>query len=72
MNEWQPIESAPEELNRCFLWCSDIAMDWTTGKAGPRGLVLGRTMWGKPYGDGMNGDWTFSHWMPLPPPPAKA
>lgn len=63
---WQPIETAPETLERCLLYCDDPIALRNYG-----GVVLGRFMFGTPYGNGMNGDWHFSHWMPLPDPPTK-
>ena len=70
MDEWQPIETAPFE-ERVFVWCADIRH----GK--PLGIVFGRVVdftngERRVYGDGMNGDWTFTHWMPLPDGPKAA
>ena len=69
---WQPIASGPEELPECLLWCADTKAVGRRDKPAPIGCVMGRFMFGRPYGSGMNGDWTFSHWMPLPPPPPVA
>ena len=65
---WQPIETAPKDVPRCLLWCSDYSSfkrSWSADEP----IKMGRIMEGRPYGDGMNGDWQFSHWMPLPEPP---
>lgn len=66
---WQPIETAPDEVRRCLLWCSTYS---TFKRSSPddEAIKMGRITEGRPYGDGMNGDWTFSHWMPLPDPPS--
>lgn len=68
MNAWQPIETAPIN-ERVFLWCPDL---FSAGKV--VGIVFG-ALWSyhdlppNPKGEGMNGDWKFTHWMPLPEPP---
>ena len=68
-NPWMPIdEDTPRDLDECALWCSDIR----TGLGGvraPVGYTLGRFIDGTPYGNGMNGNWTYTAWMPLPTPP---
>ena len=63
--EWRTIESAQTTMERVLLWCANYH---------PEGrIVLGRIIkdgdgtW--VYGDGMNGDWSFTHWQPLPPVP---
>lgn len=70
LSEWQPITTVPPDCERLILWC---------GEAGPRGkgvVVFGRT-YGvsggrtEVRGEGMLGDWRFTHWMPLPEPPAE-
>lgn len=66
-DEWQDISTAPETVERCFLWCADLDV-----YKKPRGLVTGRVSNGRPYGDGFNGNWSFTHWMPSPEPPAAA
>lgn len=63
MSDWQPIETAPENCSRMLLWCADLNL------SEPIGCRFGRTVDGDIYGDGMNGDWLFSHWMPIPGPP---
>jgi hypothetical protein len=65
---WQPIETAPRDCERLLLW---------SPKAGPYGR--GAVVFGRTYGlssgslevrgEGMLGDWEFTHWMPLPAPP---
>ena len=71
MTAWQHIEAAPCGV-RLLLWCSDIGFDFRSQRA-PRGVVFGRVEQyadgRKAYGEGMNGDWKFTHWMPLPSPP---
>lgn len=70
-DSWRPIESLPENCGRLFLWCTDPG--WNGERhAQERGLCLGRSHEGIPYGDGLNGDWTFTHWAPIlsaPTPP---
>jgi hypothetical protein len=66
--EWRDIETAPKDCERLILWCP---------KAGIRGK--GAVVFGRTYalsngrvevrGEGMLGDWEFTHWMPLPEPP---
>jgi hypothetical protein len=68
---WQPIETAPVE-ERIILWCED-----NRGRANASAVVFGRVvdLWDgnrKAYGEGMTGDWLFTHWMPLPEPPDAA
>lgn len=67
-DDWRPIETAPKDVERCLLWCSDLITEWRKDKAA-KGAVFGRVCDGYVYADGMNGDWSFSHWMPLPEPP---
>lgn len=67
MMEWKPIEEAGEQED-VLLWCSDME------RRGENGLCRGRIIVfddGEQIvrADGMTGDWTFTHWMPLPPPP---
>jgi hypothetical protein len=68
---WQPIETAPLET-RLLLWCPERQR-----KGEPPTFVFGSIVQfsdgaRKVYGDGMNGDWKFTHWMPTPEPPADA
>lgn len=68
--EWQPINSAPLET-RVILWCEDNRF-----RVNASPIVFGRVVdlsggECRAYGDGMNGDWTFTHWMPLPSPPKE-
>ena len=60
---WRPIESAPRDVERCILWCADLY------RGEPEGPKMGRIKDGTVYGEGMSGDWTFSHWLPLPEAP---
>jgi hypothetical protein len=65
--KWEPIETAPKELKHCLLFCPEkVNPKWDDN-----GIVMGRFMFGTPYGNGMNGDWKFTHWMPLPEPPEQ-
>lgn len=68
MADWQPIETAPPDVRRCMLWCSDYPT-FKRISEDDEPLKFGCIVEGKPYGEGMTGDWSFSHWMPLPPPP---
>jgi hypothetical protein len=66
--DWRPIESAPFET-RILLWCED-----NRNRKDATPIVFGRVVdfsggERKVYGDGMNGNWKFTHWMPLPEPP---
>ena len=69
--EWLPIESAPLET-RIMLWCPEVQRK-NEGQRFNFGSVVelsgGER---KVYGDGMNGDWLFTHWRPLPEPPRSA
>ena len=62
--DWQPIETAPKD-ERILLWCADHNMRTKE----PIGVCMGRNWGDYPMGEGMSGDWTFTHWMPLPEPP---
>ena len=62
--DWRPIETAPHD-ERILLWAVDGGDDWKGG------IVFGRKYAsGNVRGEGMNGEWAFSHWMPLPSRPA--
>jgi hypothetical protein len=68
---WRPIETAPPET-RIMLWCPERQR-----KGEPPCFVFGNVVQfsdgqRRVYGDGMNGDWLFTHWMPLPAPPGAA
>lgn len=70
---WRGIESVPVD-QRVQLWCSDLSHDLRSHRPAAKGLVFGYAYLsheGKPVpkGEGMNGDWTFIHWRPLPEPP---
>lgn len=63
MSEWQPIETLPDEVERCWI-----------GHAKSRTMVLGRrddespTGWGLMWSDRVI-RWMPTHWMHLPEPP---
>lgn len=63
--DWQPIETAPRDGSRILLWVADGGDDHQGG------ICFGRRYEksGRVQGEGMTGDWQFTHWMPLPPPP---
>lgn len=72
VERWQPIETAPD--GKVLLWCSDTTLNPLTRATEPYGVVFGEVRtWEDGFktvtGKGMTGDWTFSHWMPLPEPP---
>lgn len=67
-DKWQTIETAPNDVERCFLWCSDLH-EGRDGEQEPRGTVFGRIRNGIPRGEGMSGDWKFTHCRPLFDPP---
>lgn len=66
---WQPIETAPVDC-RFLIWCKESAeRDGDGTKFGSAwrstsGELVARA-------EGMSGDWTFTHWQPLPAPPSK-
>jgi hypothetical protein len=68
VSKWQPIETAPLGV-RIMLWCPEVQR-----KGEPHRFTFGYVVRfsdgeRKVYGDGMNGDWLFTHWMPPPEPP---
>lgn len=67
---WQSIETAPKD-GHFLLWCSDLRAEWPDRVKKPVGVVMGHSFDGYLSGAGMNGDWTFTHWMPLPSPPQE-
>jgi hypothetical protein len=73
---WQPIETAPTEV-RLLLWCADELSDPDNRMVKrPKGIVFGIVttypgLPNEPRGEGLSGQWTFTHWMPLPEPPAE-
>lgn len=73
MSEWQPIETAPTN-ERIVLWCSNEWRNFETTKMEPKGPVFGQ-VYGyddghrSARGEGLTGDWDYSHWMPLPEAP---
>ena len=74
MTDWKPIETAEASSTvAVLLWCADVKSNFRTYKREPVGVVMGRVMefagTKMACGEGMNGDWQFTHWMPLPAPP---
>jgi hypothetical protein len=68
MMQWEPIETAPLET-RIMLWCPDRQRKNEEPVFVFGSIVQFSDGRRKVYGDGMNGDWEFTHWMPLPSPP---
>lgn len=76
---WRPIDKDTPPDTRMFLWCADLYGEevWDEKVARkvrrPKGTVFGYVYISHggavAKGDGMNGDWTFTHWMPLPEGP---
>ncbi len=60
---------APRDT-RVLLWCSDLGPSAKPPHRKPVGVVFGavhdRTRGEVATGEGMSGDWTFTHWRPLP------
>ena len=68
MGKWKPISEATDPMDECLLWCTD------SGAGKPIvGAVFGRIYVYDdavvPRGNGMGGDWTFTHFMPVPEGP---
>jgi hypothetical protein len=68
---WQDIADSANAVDDepVLLWCADIRTIYSHPEPRPKGVVMGTFFRGKPYGSGMNGDWTFTHWMPIPAAP---
>jgi len=64
---WQPIESAPKDDE------DDVLLNWKNGLGVTMArFVTGINAWVTSCGDKMPGfDTHFTHWMPLPEPPAS-
>lgn len=62
---WIRIEMAPNSVERCFLWCVDMFYEDESEDPAPRGTVFGRINNGIARGEGMSGNWTFTHYRPL-------
>ena len=71
MSAWQPIDTAPKEIWDILLWCPEKRINHRTKDETPIGFVTGRIVDGHAYGDGMSGDWVFSHWMQVFSPEAS-
>lgn len=65
---WQPIESAPviqgwlDGPPRCLVYSKEFGIQMGRAWRYPNGDARGQ-------GDGFNGEWNVTHWMPLPEPP---
>lgn len=71
-NEWQLITDETPEVDRCLLWCSDLG---SLGKV--EGVCIGYTYHSyngviRARSSGKMGDWTYTHWMPIPAAPAQS
>lgn len=71
MDAWRPIDENTPTNTKIFLWCPERI------RGAPVGAVFGRVVKHRDlpvqaYGEGMNGDWTFTYWRPLPAPPTAA
>lgn len=74
-------ENTPRE-KKILLWCADGGTEyaWDTVRdcevRQPVGWVFGRIstypgLEDIPRGEGLSGDWTFTHWAPLPDEPKE-
>ena len=64
-NGWMPIETAPE--GRCLMWVLGLG---TKGEAASGfGYVWVYPDHRSYRPEGCHGDWTVTHWQPLPKPP---
>lgn len=67
---WEPIETVDRNIHRCLLWCADVDTD-----GNPVGCVFGRVFFYSdaivPRGDGMHGEWNFTHYQLPPAPPSQ-
>jgi len=65
---WQLIETAPvadlidNPPTRCLVWSKDFGIQMGRAWRYPDGEACAQ-------GDGHNGEWNVTHWMPLPEPP---
>lgn len=70
MAEWQPIETGPQDGERCILALANgsVVLGFYGPKYSTYGVNYGDT-WG--YGTGWNHSFGSppTHWMPLPDPP---
>lgn len=71
MSEWQPIESAPKDGTRVWLWVSDTFVGgWWNDN---RYAAKPRPYWSNDKENVRGTTWARNnqptHWMPLPTPP---
>lgn len=71
MAGWMAIDENTPTNTKIFLWCPERI------RGAPVGAVFGRVVKHRDlpvqaYGEGMNGDWTFTHWRPNFAPPTAA
>ena len=69
---WMPIETAPKDGTQVVLWCIKPGVQDYRTKGAPL-AVIGNwddSIWNVPFSDDWVGDDGFTHWMPLPAPPA--
>ena len=64
--QWQPISTAPKDGTRVMVWMNDKYASNQHAFAKLWFYADGRLGGGA---EGYSGDWSISHWMPLPPPP---
>lgn len=63
---WMPIETARRDGSRVLLWCPEINPDGSVIGA-VFGHIFARDNDGfRAVGQSMLGNWTFTHWMPIP------
>lgn len=78
--EWQPIETAPKDGTRIFVWQPDGRWRTNSASHGDRGEHVQVVYWHNPYNSNSEGFWVGgtsgrayrpTHWMPLPSPPSS-
>ncbi len=62
MSDWQPIETAPRDGTKFLAYCENgrMRVDWVDEAQ--------RNIYGRFWQE--HGDNRYTHWMPLPAPPA--